>query len=374
MNVRPHRIEVPDEVLADLRDRLTRTRWPEPVPGQGWSYGADVAVVRSLCERWIDFDWRAQEARLNALPHHLVEIDGVDLHFWHVPGRGPAPTPLLLLHGWPGSPIEFAETIGPLSDPGAHGGDPADAFDVVVGTLPGFGFGGRPREPGWGLTRMANAFHTLMTEALGHERYGVQGGDIGGLVAARMGSLHPDAIIGIHLNFLLAQPPERPGPEDEEAIARRTAFDATEFAYAQVQGTKPDSLTVAQSDSPAGLAAWILEKFQAWSAGDDVLATFPADVLLTNLMFYWAPNSAPSAARSYLETWRDPEGMFFPRVQVPTAVAVFPDEPWRVPRHWAEPRFDIRRWTEMPRGGHFAALEEPELLTEDVRAFFSSLR
>ena len=201
-----------------------------------------------------------------------------------------------------------------------------------------------------------------MTEALGHARYGVQGGDIGGLVAARMGSLHPDAIIGIHLNFLLAQPPEEPGPEDEEAIARRTSFDATEFAYAQVQGTKPDSLTVAQSDSPAGLAAWILEKFQAWSAGDDVLATFSAEVLLTNLMFYWAPNSTPSAARSYAEAWRDPGGMFFPRVEVPTAVAVFPDEPWRVPRHWAEPRFDIRRWTEMPRGGHFAALEEPELL------------
>ena len=374
MNVRPHRIEVPDEVLADLRDRLTRTRWPEPVPGQGWSYGADIAVVRSLCERWIDFDWRAQEARLNAIPHHLAEIDGVDLHFWHVPGRGPATTPLLLLHGWPGSPIEFAETIGPLSDPAEHGGDPAAAFDVVIGTLPGFGFGGRPREPGWGLTRTANAFHTLMTEALGYARYGVQGGDIGGLVAARMGSLHPDAIIGIHLNFLLAQPPEEPGPEDEEAIARRTSFDATEFAYAQVQGTKPDSLTVAQSDSPAGLAAWILEKFQAWSAGDDVLATFSAEVLLTNLMFYWAPNSTPSAARSYAEAWRDPGGMFFPRVEVPTAVAVFPDEPWRVPRHWAEPRFDIRRWTEMPRGGHFAALEEPELLIQDVRGFFSSLR
>ena len=374
MNVRPHRIEVPDEVLADLRDRLTRTRWPEPVPGQGWGYGADVAVVRSLCEQWIDFDWRAQEARLNAIPHHLAEIDGVDLHFWHVPGRGPAPTPLLLLHGWPGSPIEFAETIGPLSDPAAHGADPADAFDVVLGTLPGFGFGGRPREPGWGLTRTANAFHTLMTEALGYARYGVQGGDIGGLVAARMASLHPDALTGIHLNFLLAQPSEQPGPEDEEAIARRTAFDATEFAYAQVQGTKPDSLTVAQSDSPAGLAAWILEKFHAWSAGDDVLATFSAEVLLTNLMFYWAPNSTPSAARSYAEAWRDPDGMFFPRVEVPTAVAVFPDEPWRVPRHWAEPRFDIRRWTEMPRGGHFAALEEPELLTEDVRGFFSSLR
>ena len=342
--------------------------------GPGLVHGADIAVVRSLCERWINFDWRAQEARLNAIPHHLAEIDGVDLHFWHVPGRGPATTPLLLLHGWPGSPIEFAETIGPLSDPAEHGGDPAAAFDVVIGTLPGFGFGGRPREPGWGLTRTANAFHTLMTEALGYARYGVQGGDIGGLVAARMGSLHPDAIIGIHLNFLLAQPPEEPGPEDEEAIARRTSFDATEFAYAQVQGTKPDSLTVAQSDSPAGLAAWILEKFQAWSAGDDVLATFSAEVLLTNLMFYWAPNSTPSAARSYAEAWRDPGGMFFPRVEVPTAVAVFPDEPWRVPRHWAEPRFDIRRWTEMPRGGHFAALEEPELLIQDVRGFFSSLR
>ncbi len=375
MHATPHRIDVPDDVLADLRSRLERTRWPTPIPGQGWRYGADVAVVRELCDHWrTTYDWRAHEARLNAWPQFLVPVDGVDLHVWHVRGVGPAPMPLLLLHGWPGSPVEFQGLIGPLSDPGAHGGDPADAFDVVVGTLPGFGFGGAPAQPGWGLTRIAEAFHTLMTEGLGYERYGTQGGDIGGLVSARLASLHPEALAGIHLNFLLARPPEEPGPEDEEAIARRTAFDATQFAYAQIQGTKPDSLTVAQSDSPAGLAAWILEKFRAWSGDDDAIATFGMDTLLTNLMFYWAPNSTASAARSYFETWQDPEGMFFPRVGVPTGIASFPDEPWRVPRHWAEARFAVTRWTDMPRGGHFAALEEPELLQEDVRAFLRTVR
>ena len=369
MTVRPYRIDVPDAVLADLRDRLARTRWPSPIPGQGWGYGVDISVVRDLCERWMEFDWRSQEAKLNEQPQFMAEIDGVELHFWHIRGRGPAPIPLLLLHGWPGSPVEFWQLLGPLSDPAGHGADSAPAFDVVVGTLPGFGFGGQPREPGWGLTRIAEAFHTLMTGVLGYRRYGVQGGDIGGLVAARLGSLHPEALIGIHANFLLAQPPGQPGPGDEETVARLAEFQRTEFAYAQVQGTKPDSLTLAQSDSPAGLAGWILEKFHAWSAGDDVLATFPADVLLTNLMFYWAPNSAPSAARVYLESWRDPAGLA-PVVGVPTAVAVFPGEPWRVPRSWAEPRFNIQRWTELPRGGHFAALEEPQLLTDDIRAFF----
>lgn len=373
MIVRPYRIDVPDAVLVDLRDRLDKTRWPRPIPGQGWDYGVDIGVVRDLCERWTGFDWRSQEAKLNELPQFMAEIDGVDLHFWHIRGRGPSPVPLLLLHGWPGSPVEFWQLLGPLSDPAGHGAACVPAFDVVVGTLPGFGFGGQPREPGWGLTRIAEAFHTLMTEALGYRRYGVQGGDIGGLVAARLGSLHPRALAGIHVNFLLARPPGQPGgPDDEETIARLGRFERAESAYAQVQGTKPDSLTLAQSDSPAGLAGWIVEKFHAWSAGDDVLATFPAEVLLANLMFYWAPNSTPSAARVYLESRRDRAGLA-PVVDVPTAVAVFPGEPWRVPRSWAEPRFNIRRWTEMPRGGHFAALEEPRLLTDDIRAFFSTV-
>ncbi len=364
-------------MLDDLGARLERTRWPQVPHSAGWAHGADVAYLQELCAYWRDgYDWRRWEARLNEIPGFLCEVDGVDLHFWHVRGTGPAPTPLLLLHGWPGSMFEFLELIGPLCDPAAHGGDPADAFDVVVPALPGFGFGGAPHDGGWGVSRIAAAFDTLMTRELGYERYGAQGGDWGAFIAAKLGATYPARVAGIHVNLVTAPPPPDAGPRDAEAVQRLADWRHLESAYSRLQATKPDSATVAQSDSPAGLAAWIVEKFRRWSDCDgDVERSFTKDQLLTNLMFYWAPNSTASAARIYYERAQDPDGIERrPRVEVPVAYAAFPHEIVRPPRHWVEPHYAIARWTEMPRGGHFAALEEPELLIEDVRAFFRTLR
>jgi epoxide hydrolase len=362
---RPFRIDVPDAVLTDLRERLARTRWPEPIPGTEWDYGAKVDTVRELCDYWRDgYDWRAAEADLNAVPGFLCEIDGVDLHYWHVRGSAPDPFPLLLIHGWPGSMYEFRRLLGPLSE----------QFDLVVPALPGFGFGGKPRERGWGVTRIAAAFDSLMS-VLGYERYGVQGGDWGGILAAKLGAAYPERVAGIHVNYVIAPPPPDAGPEHADAIEEYRHWRTSEDAYSRLQRTKPDSLTVGQSDSPAGLAAWILEKFRTWSDCDgDVVGYFGRDTLLTNLMFYWAPppaGSAESAARIYYESARDPAGRDQRgRVEVPVAYAAFPHEIISPPREWVEAHYAIARWTEMPRGGHFAALEEPERLIEDVRAFF----
>ncbi len=374
---RPYRIAVSDPVLADLGERLAHTRWPEPIPGGEWDYGAKVEAIRGLCEYWREgYDWRRHEEELNRIPGFLCEVDGVDLHFWHLRGAGPSPLPLLLVHGWPGSIYEFLHVLGPLSDPAAHGGEPGDAFDLVVPALPGFGFGGKPRQRGWGISRIAEAFDTLMSSVLGYQRYGVQGGDWGSIVAAKLGATYPERVAGIHLNMLVAPPPAQPAPEDAVAVERNRSWRAQEAAYSHVQRTKPDSLTVAQSDSPAGLAAWIIEKFRTWSDSDgDVERVFGRDALLTNLMFYWAPGSIASAARIYYENARDPAGLAERgRVEVPVGYAAFPHDIFQPPRAWAQEHYAIARWTEMPRGGHFAALEEPDLLVDDVRAFFAPLR
>ena len=367
MPPRPFQIHVPDADLEDLRGRLRRTRWPQPLDGVGWDYGANIDYVRELCEYWSDsYDWRAQERRLNALPGFMCEVDGVDIHFWHLKSNMPGALPLLLIHGWPGSVIEFEGVIERLR---------SQPFDLVIPALPGFGWSGKPRERGWGISRIASAFNTLMTTELGYARYGVQGGDWGGIISSKMAATYPQAIAGAHLNFVIAPPPAQPSDEDRAAAAQRDLFQAAETGYSNVQGTKPDSLTIAQSDSPAGLAAWVVEKFRTWSdCGGDVQSRFSKDALLTNIMFYWAPNSAASAARIYFEARADPGAFRYAKVEVPTAVAVFPAEPWRVPRSWAEPRFNITRWTEMPRGGHFAAMEEPELLATDIAEFFATVR
>jgi microsomal epoxide hydrolase len=354
---------VPGAVLDELRERLARTRWPEPLDGAGWDYGADVGVIRELCEHWRDgYDWRRVEAELNEIPGFLCEVDGVDLHFWRLRGTGGDRLPLLLLHGWPGSIYEFHRVLGPL----------AEDFDLVVPALPGFGFGGAPRERGWGVSRIAAALDALMA-TLGHSRYGVQGGDWGAIVAAKLGAAYPERVAGIHVNMVVAPAPPDAGPEHEEAVRRERHWRTFEDAYSRVQRTKPDSLTVAQADSPAGLAAWIVEKFRTWSDCDgDVVGYFGRDTLLTNLMFYWAPNRAASAARIYYESMRDPAGRDERgRVEVPVAYAAFPHEIFRPPREWVERHYAIARWTDMPRGGHFAALEEPERLAADVRAFFA---
>ncbi|MBM7113222.1 epoxide hydrolase family protein [Archangium primigenium] len=378
MPPRPYRIEVAPEVLTDLHRRLDATRYAEPLPGASWAHGADVTYVRELCAHWRHkYDWRVHEAALNRWPQFLCEVDGVDLHFWHVRGTGPSPLPLLLTHGWPGSLLEFHHLIGPLTDPAAHGGDAADAFDVVIPALPGYGFGGKPREPGWNATRVAAAFDQLMTRELGYGRYGAQGGDWGAIVTMELGRNHGAHLAGIHLNMPLAGPP--PGQErSAEAQAygqRMAAHQANEAGYSHVQGTKPQSLAIAQADSPAGLAAWIVEKFRTWSDCDgDVERRFTKDWLLTNLMFYWAPNSIASAANLYYETFGAGLPGLTEPVRVPTAAALFPKEILQAPRSWLEHRYDLRRYTEMPRGGHFAAVEEPQLFLDDVRAFFRALR
>lgn len=368
MPPRPFQIHVPDADLDDLRGRLRRTRWPEALDGADWDYGANIEYVRELCDYWRDsYDWRAHESRINSVPGFTCEVDGVDLYYWHVQSSAADALPLLLIHGWPGSIVEFEGVVELLRADGR--------FDLVVPSLPGFGWGGRPRDRGWGISRIAAAFHSLMTRELGYTRYGVQGGDWGGIISSKLASAYPEAVIGAHLNFVIAPPPPEPNDEDRAAIAQRDMFQAAETGYSNVQGTKPDSLTIAQSDSPAGLAAWIVEKFRTWSdCGGDVESRFSKDTLLTNIMFYWAPNSTASSARIYYEARADAGAFRYPKVEVPTGVAVFPAEPWRVPRHWAEQRYNITRWTEMPRGGHFAALEEPALLASDVQAFFETLR
>ena len=380
----PYRINVSDAVLDDLRQRLDRTRWAESLPGEPWERGADVAYVRELCDYWrTSYDWRAQEAAINAWPQFISTIDGVDIHYWHVraqPNAGAAaasPLPLILVHGWPGSIVEFLDMIGPLTDPAAHGGNAADAFDVIIPELPGFGFSGKPREPGWGPARIADAFDVLMTKELGYARYGTQGGDWGSAVTSMMASFHGEHVIGAHLNFVVAGPPK---PEDAQTpdgkafLESAAHFQNFETAYQQVQSTKPQSLAMAHADSPAGLAAWTIEKFRTWSDCDgNVESVFTKDQLITNIMFYWANNSIASAHNIYYE-FRHAPSRGFPPITVPVGVASFPKEMGRAPRSWVEARMNITHWTDMPRGGHFAAMEQPALLTEDVRAFFRPLR
>jgi pimeloyl-ACP methyl ester carboxylesterase len=371
------RIDVPDAVLDDLRERLARTRWPEALPGEAWERGASLACVRDLCEHWrTAYDWRAQEEALNAYPQFVSSIDGVDFHYWHVRGNGPSPLPLVLVHGWPSSIFEFHHLIRRLTDPASHaGGDASDSFDVVIPALPGFGWSGTPREPGWGPWRTAQAFHVLMTEELGYAKYGTQGGDWGSAVTSWMAAEHPEAVVGAHLNMVwgIPTPEQAQKPEAKPCLEHAAMIQRDEMGYFQTQSTKPMSLGIAQADSPAGIAAWITEKFRTWSdCGGDIESVYTKDQLLTNIMFYWAPNSIASAANMYYEARREGKGA--PKVTVPVGVAMFPQELARSPREWVEGRLNIQRWTEMPRGGHFAAMEQPELLLEDVRAFFRGLR
>ena len=382
MRIEPFRIAVPDSVLTDLRERLARTRFPDEIPGSGWGYGSELAYVRELVGYWRDrYDWRAAEARLNALPQFRAEVDGLGIHFIHVRGTGPKPMPLVITHGWPGSVAEFEQIIGPLTDPAAHGGDPADAFDVVCPSMPGYGFSDHPREPGMDPERIA-ALWTQLMQGLGYQRFGAQGGDWGSMVTTYLGYRHAAQTIGVHLNMVIAFPPDPANPADgltqEELIPLMEAqqFLKEETGYQRIQGTKPQTLSYGLNDSPAGLAAWIVEKFRTWSDCDgDIERRFSKDQLLTNIMLYWVPETANSSCRLYCETMRSSK---FPptdfRVEVPTGCAIFPRELIRPPRAWVEKLYNVQRWTPMPRGGHFAAMEEPGLLVADVRAFFRPLR
>jgi pimeloyl-ACP methyl ester carboxylesterase len=384
------RVSIPQADLDDLADRLARTRWPSSLPGAawdrgapgaGWERGVPVGYLRELAEYWRDgFDWRAQEARLNSYPQYTTRIDGQKIHFLHVKSPEPDATPLLLLHGWPGSVVEFLHVIGPLSDPRSHGDGSAPPFDLVIPSLPGFGFSGPVTEPGWGSRRIAGALAELMAR-LGYERYGAQGGDFGAFVAPDLGRADPDHVIGVHVNaatvgFIpFGDIPEQDlatfSPAEKERAQRLQGFLAEGNGYFQIQSTRPQTLSYGLTDSPAGQLAWIVEKFKEWTNTGHALPedAIPRDEILADVSVYWFTGTAGSTANLYYESmhsgdWPTPS-------PVPTGVAVFAED--IAIRRYAERANNIVHWSDFGTGGHFAALETPDLLVQDVRTFFASL-
>ncbi|HEY2429074.1 MAG TPA: epoxide hydrolase [Acidimicrobiales bacterium] len=363
----PFRIEVPGAELDDLRDRLRRTRWPEQETVDDWSQGVPLAYAQDLCRYWAeDYDWRAREERLNRFPQFRTEIDGLGIHFVHVRSPHPGALPLILTHGWPGSVVEFQEVIGPLTDPP----DPADAFDVVCPSLPGYGFSDKPSATGWGTARIARAWAELMNR-LGYTRYGAQGGDWGAMVTTILGQVDTAHLAGIHLNMPLAfpAPGEEPTEAEQAALAAFAEHQRWGMGYSTQQSTRPQTLGYGLVDSPAGQCAWITEKFRAWT---DPASPIDRDALLDNVMLYWLPAAGASSARLYWESFR---GRLDEPVPAPTGCSVFPHEILRTSRRWVERRYtDLRYWNEVDRGGHFAAFEQPELFVEELRAFFRLVR
>lgn len=372
-------IEVDAAGLEDLARRLASVRWPEATRDD-WELGTSASYLRELVEYWMDgFDWRARVEALEAvLPSYRVPVGGLDLHFAYRAGRGPDPFPLLLSHGWPGSHFEMSKVAGPLADPEAHGGDPRDAFDLIVPSLPGHGFSSAPEDPFFGADEAADAMRELMVDVLGYSRFGAQGGDRGAFVSASLGHRHPEHVAGIHLNMVTGIPaPEAERPPEETAwLEAQARWQRDGAGYSEIQGTRPQTLAFALSDSPVGLASWIVEKWRAWSDCEgDVERRFTKDELLTNVMIYWVTGTIHASMRQYAGHRSRPPAAVRPvRIDVPTGVADFPKEVVRAPRSAVERKFDLVQWTEMSSGGHFAAMEEPAALVEDVRAFFRKLR
>ncbi|MFI9203876.1 epoxide hydrolase family protein [Streptomyces sp. NPDC053048] len=385
--MRPFRIEIPQADLDDLHRRIDATRWPDEIPGAGWERGIPLDYLKELTHYWRNrYDWRAAERQLNAFPQFLTEIDGAQVHFLHVRSPEPDATPLVLTHGWPGSVAEFLDVIGPLSDPRAHGGDPADAFHVVVPSIPGYGFSGPTRQAGWDVRRVARAWAELMSR-LGYERYVAQGGDWGKAISLELGLADPEHVAGVHLNMLVTFPPDDPaalaslGEADMARMAHGGHFADDGMGWARIQSTRPQTLAYGLTDSPVGQLAWIAEKYKEWTdsekAPEDAV---DRDRLLTQVMIYWLTATAGSSAQLYYEsthltpdfvrTWGGPWPL-----QMPVGVAVFPADATRPVRAFAERILPtLTRWTEFERGGHFAAMEQPEQLTGDIRAFVRTLR
>ncbi|WP_431927635.1 epoxide hydrolase family protein [Amycolatopsis tucumanensis] len=374
------RIAVDDRELADLRDRLERTRWPDAETVDDWSQGVPLEYLRSLCAYWADgYDWRAFEKRVNALPQYRTTIDGVGIHFAHVRSPHPGALPLVLTNGWPGSIVEYLDVIGPLTDPVAHGGSAADAFDVVLPTLPGYGFSDKPASPGWGVQRIADAWASLMA-SLGYSRYGAHGSDWGNSITTAMGQQHPDVLAGIHVQPPIAAPDPATfsdlSPREQEALDALAEAESRESGYSAEQSTKPQTVGYGLVDSPVALCAWIVEKYHSWVDTGSVLTR---DQLLDNVSVYWFTRSGASSARLYWESFKQVSEWFSKStsdtVPVPTGCSVFPREVPRPSRRWAARRYtDIRYWNEPERGGHFAALEEPEVWVEEIRNFFRLVR
>ncbi|GGY73046.1 epoxide hydrolase family protein [Streptomyces omiyaensis] len=386
--MRPFRIEIPQADIDDLNERLARTRWPEgEIPDADWSRGVPVEYLKELAEYWRSgFDWRAAEARLNRYPQFITEIDGTDVHFLHVTSPEPDAKPLIVTHGWPGSVAEFLDVIGPLTDPAAHGGDPADAFHVVIPSIPGYAFSGPTRAAGWDTRRVARAWAELMSR-LGYDRYFVQGGDWGMPISLELGLADPEHVAGVHVNMFVTFPPQDPAAfegldaTDLGRLEFAGRFQQDGMGWQRIQSTRPQTLSYGLTDSPVGQLAWIVEKFKEWTAADKV----PEDAvsrehLLTNVSLYWFTGTAGSSAQLYYEsahgdeafarTWGGPWPL-----EAPVGVAVFPEDAALPIRRWADPLLPtLTHWTEFDKGGHFAALEQPALLVEDVRAFVRPLR
>ena len=389
MTIEPFHLDIPQPELDDLHARLDRVRWPDELPGVGWSYGVPRDYLKELVAYWRDeYDWRAEEAKLDEWPQFTTTIDGATIHFAHLRSPEPNATPLLISHGWPGSIVEFQQIAGPLSNPRAYGGDPADAFDLVIPSIPGFGLSGPTRETGWELLRVARAFAELM-DRLGYDRYGVQGGDWGAGILRELGRIHPEHVVGVHLNLIpgagsTAEPTEdelaplEPS-ERERTIAswrRYQAWVKDRQGYADLQMTRPQTLAYALTDSPVGQLAWIVEKFKEWTdSAERPEEAVDRDQMLTNVMLYWLTGTAGSAARIYYErAHADYWGKPIESSTTPTALADFAHDNFIPLRHIADRTNNITRWTSYPRGGHFPAMEVPGVLVEDIRAFFRTLR
>lgn len=385
----PFHLDVPQADLDDLHQRLDRARWPDELPGVGWDYGVPLGYVRELARYWRhEYDWRAAEARLNSWPQFTTTIDGANVHFAHVRSPEPGATPLVMIHGWPGSIVEFEQVAGALTDPRAHGGDPSDAFHLVLPSIPGFGLSGPTRETGWEFRRVAAAFAVLMGR-LGYARYGAQGGDWGAGISRELGRTDTEHVIGVHLNLL----PDSAAPAELDAAELATLSPAERErtqaswernkrwrkerqGYADLQSTRPQTLAYGLTDSPVGQLAWIAEKFKEWTDSHDRPEdAVDRDQLLTNVMLYWLTGTAGSSGRIYYERahadyWGDPPAPS----TAPTALAVFPHDNFIPLRHIADRTNNIVRWTEYDRGGHFPAMEQPDLLVADIREFFRTMR
>ncbi|WP_433241316.1 epoxide hydrolase family protein [Streptosporangium sp. CA-135522] len=382
--MRPFRIEIPQTDLDDLNRRIADTRWPDELPGVGWDRGVPAGYLKELAEYWrTSYDWRAAEAKLNAHPQFVTEIDGADVHFLHVRSPEPDATPLLLTHGWPGSVAEFLDVIGPLSDPRAHGGDPADAFHLVIPSIPGYGFS-TLRETGWNVPRIAKAWAELM-RVLGYDRYVAQGGDAGSVISLELGRTDPEHVIGVHVNMLMTFPSGDPAEfadlseTDQARLGKLSQFDADLSGYMKIQATRPQTLSYGLNDSPIGQLAWIVEKFREWTDSAKVPEdAVDRDQLLTIVSIYWLTATAGSSAQFYYEgaegVRQAANGILPPPVTVPVGVAVFPHDIFVPLRRLADRDLpNITHWTEFDRGGHFAAMEQPALLAGDIQAFVRSL-
>ena len=374
--IRPFRIDVPDAELEDLRDRLARTRWPDELPSVGWSYGVALEYVKDMTEYWrTSFDWRKQEAVLNEFPQFTTTIDGTNVHFLHVRSPEPNATPLILTHGWPGSVAEFLDVIGPLSDPRSHGRDAADAFDLVIPSIPGYGFSGPTKDTGWDSARIAKTWDALM-KRLGYERYGAHGGDAGALITRELGILKPEGLVGVHVLQIFAFPSGDPDEMarlddfEKEGMAILANFEA-QSGYLKIQQTRPQTLAYGLTDSPAGQLAWNSELFAGF--GGEAAQTLDRDRFLTHVSIFWFTATPGSSARQYLEDAKSGAGYREVPNETPTGVSVFPND-FRSVRAFAERSNNIVHWSQMDRGGHFAALDAPDLLVDDLRTFFRRFR